>query len=380
MSVFRTDFLKNADAALGGPLCRLIGRFNRFERQPPYPRVTPGDLRRVLVIRPGGLGDMVQLLPALRALRTAAPGAELLIVCESRNLDVLRLAGLGDLAVTYDAHPFRVLRRIAAGSHDVCIDTEQFHHFSSVLGRLSHAGVRIGFKINPVRNPLYTHLVDYAPDAPESEQFLRLLSPLGIQAADGKVAGVLAEASIPISTTVRSLLEATGGAAGGVVALHPGGSAKYKQWASARFAELALRLHEERGLPCIVMGDASDRQIASQVERAVLAGGGRAGNAAGVTSLLDAAALLRASALFVGTDSGLAHLAVALDRKSVVLFGATDSRKWGVQDGRRAVVRGDVSCAPCCIFGYHRPCRTIACMARIETADVLSACQGVLRA
>jgi ADP-heptose:LPS heptosyltransferase len=167
----RTECLKFADAAVGASLCRILGRVTFWTSRAEPPHVPPAEIRRILVIRPGGMGDMLLLLPVIRALRGRFPQAEVELVCEQRNFPVLRVAGMDNRSLRYDARPLAVLWRLAVRRYDVVIDTEQFHHFSAVLAWLSRARMRVGFKINPRRNPLYTHLVNYAPDGPEGSQF-----------------------------------------------------------------------------------------------------------------------------------------------------------------------------------------------------------------
>ena len=94
--------------------------------------------------------------------------------------------------------------------------------------------------------------------------------------------------------------------------------------------------------------------------------------------LPEVTALIRQARLFVGGDSGLAHLAAAAGTPTVVLFGPSDSKKWGIKDARHKVVCKALPCAPCFIFGYHRPCRDIQCMHRIETDEVFTACASLL--
>jgi ADP-heptose:LPS heptosyltransferase len=118
--------------------------------------------------------------------------------------------------------------------------------------------------------------------------------------------------------------------------------------------------------------------VAERIKRDVVAAGAEAVTLAGRLDLAGTAAIIARSALFVGSDSGLAHLAVALGVPTVVLFGPSDSLKWGTENSRHAVVRHDLPCAPCFIFGYHKPCRTIACMKGISVDDVLRACEAVL--
>ena len=100
---------------------------------------------------------------------------------------------------------------------------------------------------------------------------------------------------------------------------------------------------------------------------------------AGRLTIPQTAGVLAEAALFVGGDSGLAHLAPALNVPAVVMFGPSDARKWCRESEAVAVVRKDVACAPCFIFGYHKYCRSITCMKQIEVAEVLEACRKVVR-
>jgi len=376
--VNRTGLLKALDALVGAPLCRLLGRLPALARQGgSRTELRPASVRRLLLIRPGGMGDMVLLLPALRRLRRHFPSADIRVVCERRNLEVLKLADLDRCALPYDSRPLRFLRELLRAPFDVALDAEQFHHFSAVFALLSRARLRIGFKINPIRNPLYTHLVNYALDGPEAREFLRLLEPLGIPAAAASATGVLADLRLPLPPAVEERLRPLAGA--GFAVIHAGASTVYKQWPAENFAAVALRLNQENGLAAVLVGHGGDRRVNRLVVERCAAAGCPAAALEGTLSLVETAALMQRARLFVGTDSGLAHLAAALDVPSVVLFGPSDAGKWGGAGERHAVVRKDLPCAPCFIFGYHKPCRAVACMRTITAAEVWEACRRMLR-
>ena len=379
MTIDRTTLLKAADATLGDVSCRLLARLRRraVADNPPAP-VRTGGLRRVLVIRPGGVGDMIVLLPVLDALRRHLPGGTVDLVCEQRNLPVLDLYGMGDRALTYDRHPARFLRRLRRAEYDAVIDTEQFHHFSAVFGFLSGAPIRVGFKLNPVRNPLYTHLVGYSPDAPEGRQFMRLLLPLGLSAPEYRLSGILADRAPALPDGPAADLQSTTGGQGYVV-IHAGSSTPFKLWPEERYAALGEALHRSHGPAIVLVGGRADARSA----RALAGSLGRSGcpviSLAGRLDLEATAAVIGGARLFVGGDSGLGHLAVALGGRTVVLFGPSDPVKWGHDAERHAVVHENLPCAPCFMFGYHKPCATRACMRQIGTETVLAACERVLQ-
>ncbi len=372
-AVSRIALIKMADATIGAALCWIIGYLRyRFADGPTTSERGGRRIRRLLVIRPGGMGDMILLLPVLRRLRQEFPDAAIDIVCERRNLEVLRLAGWADAATAYDAHPLRFLRLMLTRAYDAAIDTEQFHHFSAVLAFLSGAGVRVGFKITPARNLLYTHLINYAMDGYEGRQFTRLLEPLGVAAdAPYQLEGILADRlpALPAAPAAAARLSA----AGPLIVFAPGSSSRYKHWDTGRCAALVQAL-AGRGCGVALVGGRDAARVAAAILRGAAAPAGRVEDLTGRLSLAETVGVLREAALFVGTDSGVSHLAVALGLPTVVIFGPTDHLKWGIDDARHAIVRQPVACAPCFIFGYHRPCRTIACMGGVTVDDVLGAC------
>ena len=374
----RVGLLKVADATAGALLCRVLARrYALKEGEIPPVAPDPRNVRRVLVIRPGGMGDMLLLLPVISLLQKRFPGAAIDIVCESRNIAVLRLVGLEGAAIPYDAHPVGLLWKLARTAYDVAVDSEQFHHFSAVFAVLSRAPVRVGFKINPLRNPLYTHLVNYAPDGAEGAQFMRLLEPLGIRAGDGPAAGILAGVGCSLPEAVERDL-ARLAPSGAFVAIHPGARSRYKEWPAERFAQLAVSLHRLGSLVPVMVGDKRDKQVGDRILEACREAGCPALSCQGRLDLAGTASLIGRARLFVGTDSGLGHLAVAEGRPTVILFGPSDALKWGLDDATHATVRAALPCAPCFIFGYHKPCRSVACMRQITVEAVLAACRRVM--
>ena len=374
----RANLLKGMDTWVGSPLCRLTGVMTWYRYRDQQIPITPGlsSIRRILVIRPGGIGDMIVLLPALQALSQACPDAQLDIACEQRNRGICSLAPFPCHPIPMDTQPVKFLAQLARNPYAWLTDTEQFHHFSSLFAYWSRAPMRIGFNINPRRNALYTHRVDYAPDGFEGEQFMRLLQPLGIPPQSSRLDACLKRHVAGLSIPPPSLAIPNDP----YLVLHPFTGAHYKQWPSDRLVELEARLHASPGLVCVLSGGSTDRPSCETLAHAIEKHGIPVCNLAGKLTLPQTARLLEKAALFVGLDSGMAHLAVAMGAPTVILFGASDARKWGTTGLRHAVVRNLLPCAPCCIFGYHKPCRHLACMQGIPVDDVITACQRVLTA
>ena len=354
----RTGLLKALDSALGPAFCAALSRAQR-EPEARTLRDFPGG--RVLVVRPGGIGDAVLLLPMLRALRAAAPGSPVDVLCESRNAPVFELSGLADRVLRADAAPLATLRALRRGRYAAVLDTEQFHHFSGVLAARPRAPLRVGFNVAPARLGLYTHTVPYDLQGPEDAQFGRILAAaLGVPAVDLPPR----EGSIPPDR----LPPPPEGLPARFVALHPGGSVPCKRWGAGRYAALAAALRDRAGLPCVLVGAKEDRAAAAEVARAA-----GAVDLCGRLDLAGTASVCARSGLLVGPDSGVAHLAVAVGARTVVLFGPSDPLKWGPPPGRGVALREPLPCSPCSMFGYTKPCRANACMAALSVERALGA-------
>ena len=104
---FRSRLLKTFDAAFGPALCTFR---SRRQAAPERRRLADFPGGRVLVIRPGGIGDAVLLLPMLSALRAAAPDSPIDVLCEARNAAFFGLCPDIDRILVYDARPFGELQ------------------------------------------------------------------------------------------------------------------------------------------------------------------------------------------------------------------------------------------------------------------------------
>ena len=362
------------------------------EALPPPPvlsRPAPArpDLRPVLVIRPGGLGDAAVLLPLLAAWRAELPAdVRLDILCEPRNAAVFGLFPLPNTRILlYTAHPLSLRRRLRRAGYAAVLDTEQSHWFSAIFAAWTKAPVRIGFDTVPGRSRLYTHVVPYESRGPEREQFRRLLDcaqpreGTATQDGTGKMRTPRPAATVPDPVPPVPGLVRPAQSDHGTVVLHIGGSNPSKHWPAKRYAALCDALQSRRGLRAVLVGSAADRGMAARIVS--LCRSAAPENRTGGLSLAETAALCSQAALFIGPDSGIAHLADLAGTPSVVLFGSGDEAKWGPCHGVALRAQPPVGCAPCARFGTlhrRRGCR-YECMTAITPEAVLAAVEARLR-
>ena len=185
--------------------------------------------------------------------------------------------------------------------------------------------------------------------------------------------------SFPIPATaserITSVLRRHAGTApaAGLVTIAPGTVWETKHWRSEGFAELA-RHFLQRGFAVALTGSKRERATCDKV--AAAAPGSL--NLAGETTLSELAALISRSTLCVTNDSGPMHLAVALARPVVSIFGPTDEIWIGPYGRANAVVRTRLACAPCYLRVLSRCPHDHACMREVSAPAVIQRAEMLL--
>lgn len=340
--------LKQADRFAGRLIAALLPR--------PVPREMRDPPRSILIIRPGGIGDAVLLIPAVRALRACFPEVFIDILAERRNAGAFTLCSDVHSIRRYDV-PFEFLATLRS-RYDVVIDTEQWHRFSAVLTRGLRSPVSIGFATNE-RRRLFTHPITYSQDDYESESFMHLLAPFDIEEGRG---GAFLEVLPREADAVAHILLPLGGRP--FVALFPGASIAERRWGPERFRSLAGGL-ARRGVGVVVVGGEAERAEG----HAVVASGGL--SLCGMTGLAGTAAVIARSSVLVSGDSGILHIAVGLGIPTISLFGPGRAKKWAPRGDNHIVINKELPCSPCTTFGYTPKCPVNArCMAEITVDEV----------
>ncbi len=294
--------------------------------------------QRVLVLRALQLGDLLCAVPALRALRAALPEAEvtLLGLPWARSF-VQRFDRYLDGFIEFPGYPGLPERPVELASIPSFLASVQRLRFDLVLqmhgnGSLINplavllAGrVTAGYHVPGAYCPDPDRFLPYPQGLHEIHRHLSLMTFLGVpDRGDGL--------EFPLDASDRMRLAEIPGAArlrrGSYVCIHPGARAAERRWSPERFGELGDRL-AARGLTVVLTGSPAERDLASGVARSMKS---RPVNLTGRTDLGALAALLADARLLICNDTGVSHVAAALRVPSVVVFTASETRRWAPLD------------------------------------------------
>ena len=258
----------------------------------------------VLVLRALGVGDLLVVVPALRALRAAHPDARITLATPARLGELVTLTDAVDAVL--DTPALAALRWPA----DPPALAVNLH------GRGPASTVEL-LRTRPARllahaDPVFPK-IDGPPwrtDVSEVDRWCDLLRWHGIPADPDD----LLLARPPVASP-----------APGAVLVHPGAAFAARRWPAERFGTVARGLSDD-GHQVLVTGSGDERPLID----AVVAAADRPGvRAAGPTGLTELAALVADAALVVCGDTGIGHLATAYRVPSVLLFGPTPPANWG---------------------------------------------------
>jgi heptosyltransferase II len=352
-------------------------------------------MRRIVVRAPNWLGDIVMAMPAIAAVRAAHPDAHLAVAAPAPFVDVCAAVPGVDATVPLRGGGIR-----AIGAHAEALNAGGFelailftNSFASALAA-SRAGIpeRWGYERDwrgrlltravPVRittTPESSATPESPADAPpvssrhHSAYYLRLVQRLGMPAVEA--AALLVPPAAAVDRAAALLAEAGVGPETRLVGFAPGaayGSAK--RWPPDRVAGAIAGL-TGAGVRAVLVGAAGDREIAQAILAALdPATRETVVDLVGRTDVATLMAVLARCAVVVANDSGAMHVASAVGRPVVAIFGPTDERATAPV-GRHTLVRHDVWCRPCLLRACpidHR------CLRGIAAADVVAATSHLL--
>ncbi len=336
-------------------------------------------LKKVLIIKPSSLGDIIHALPVANALKEAAPNLEIDWAVFRAHAPVLAGHPAITNIITFDrsAGVFSELSRFAralrAKEYDAVIDLQGLLR-SGLMTLACRAGRKIGFEnAREGARFFYNRKIRAAqPDMHAVDRYLLALDAIGI--APPRIPRFnIATGPEDLTGAGRILKSAGIGEGEEFAAIAPSARWITKRWEAEKFARLALALKERRGVKYIFIGSADEADVMSGLEGLI----GIESLAFGKTSLKGLAALLGMARLMITNDSGPMHVAAAMGTKALAIFGPTAPARTGPYGRGHRVITSGAACSPC----LKRECpekKHLMCMKDITVEDVLRAAEEML--
>ncbi len=341
---------------------------------------------KTLVIRFSSIGDIVLSTPLLRVLRSRFPASQIDYLTKKEYAGLVR--SNHNINVTHEYDPATgfaglrdLKRRLKAESYDLVVDIHnslRSRFVRSMLGvekisvidkRIKERTMLVKFKKN-----LYGDIVSVA------DRYVETVQDLGVR-SDGKGPELHIPDEVLFSVTAK-IAKLRLNRFEKVLGMCPFARHATKEWPLERYAEVAERFIRDAEGAVMIFGGGDDKErsgvfagkIASttNVERVI--------NWTGQCSLLETAAAMQYCDVIATNDTGLMHLANAMNKKLVAIFGSTVREFGFFPYGNDAAVleRAGLYCRPCSHVGRSEcPEAHFRCMKEIEGADVWRTIQGL---
>jgi ADP-heptose:LPS heptosyltransferase len=335
---------------------------------------------RVLLVKIGGIGDVVLASAALRALRARYPGACIDFLTSDRSgaelaRSLLVFDTINELPAPFDrrrdtvVHPgcvsesglqgmMRIRKMLRASRYDVIICMnhvlpELVPFLSGVIaasGAKCSVGLAPGFVDGifdvPVPDPWFDR-------AHEAEIQNLLVESVGAPVTDLQPVIPVRPADVAEATRIVEGLFPRRGPAEPLFVLHPGSSRAHaeRRWPAERFAATARALIQQFDGLVLLAGDHHEQALRSHIASGADCGD-RVRFLDETPTMLLSAALISLGSLFIGNNSGLMHIAAGLDVPTIGIFGPTNSHVWRPYNPTRPHLAATVGpsglyCAPC---------------------------------
>jgi len=339
----------------------------------------------ILVIRPSSIGDIIMAMPMLGTLRKAYPDANIAWLVDPGAIDLLRFNPALDEVVPWDksrwkalfkkGHIFSLIREVMLFSKDMrsrhidLVLEAQGLLRSRILAWLSGARERVGFESGEPGRFLMTRIISRGPSNKRmGSEYLYMMEALGLSPESSGTSPILSHDDLVSGK--RMIREI--GINGGYATIFPFTTRPQKHWVRERWALLAMAIRENFDLPVVMLGGPQDIEEASYIHSCA---GDNLLDLTGKTTLAQSAAIVSKSALAVGVDTGLTHMAVAFNRPTVAIFGATCPYLYSGNE-KALVLYEKLPCSPC---KRSPTCDgEFMCMKKIGTQDVLNAAQSLM--
>jgi len=340
-------------------------------------------IKRILIIMMGGIGDMILLTPALKALRKAYPSSTLSFLLGPYGAEkVIEGSDLINGKIIIDPEKYKgvkgkikLIRELREEKFHLSITSTGTNPIKSgLLCYLAGIKYRLGENIGG-KGFFYNLKAPFHPESHYVEGNLYMLQKLGIKPDDMRtyIYRSSEDKSFAQKIFVDYHLEGKR-----LIGIHPGSGvhqAWFRRWPKERFARLADGMIDKYKATVMIFGGADEVSLACEIKTLM---NSHPILMAGKTTLTQAAALIEKCRLFISNDSGLMHVACAVNTPVVGIYGPTNYKRLGPHLDSAMIIRKELDCSPCYKRGKVK-CKRLDCFNFITVEDVFEAVKSLMQ-
>ncbi|TAN42957.1 MAG: lipopolysaccharide heptosyltransferase I [Nitrospirae bacterium] len=328
--------------------------------------------KKILIIKPSSLGDIVHSLPFLDVMKTCFPQAKIHWVVAKGLEDLLECHPMIDRLWVINKDRWKNARMLPQTvkefktlygglrkeAYDIAIDLQGLLR-SGLLIKATNARFRIGFREAKEGSALfYTHKITGGQDIHAVDRYLKIAAALGCVSEEVRFPMTLVKETENVSGIKSSFPE--------YAVLVPGARKVANRWPAEKYGHLAAMLP----VKSLIVGSRADAAIANEIAGL---SNGRAISLAGKTDIREMISVIRGARYVVSNDTGPMHIAAAFGIPVVAIFGPANPARTGPYGRNHVIVKAEVPCAPC----YKRNCKKPICMEAVSVDMVYNTIQKI---
>jgi heptosyltransferase II len=334
-------------------------------------------INNILIRGTNWIGDAILTIPAVLSIRATYPHAHIAVLAKPWVADIYRLFSDINEVIIYENEydnawgVFRLAGILKKRKFDEAILLQNAIE-AAIMTRAAGIPIRAGYNSDG-RRILLTHSVRRSGEINKLHQtdyYLEMVKALGCVSVNKEMH---LETKINKRHAQDIMQKYLPDQQKGIIGIAPGATyGPAKRWFPARFAAVADKIADTCGFRVIILGGKTDKGTAEEVRGLAR---NELLNLAGETNLEEAVYLISQCRLFLSNDSGLMHVAGAMNIPTIAVFGSTNPATTSPVGNRSVVIRREVSCSPC----LKETCPTdFRCMESIYVDDVFAAARNIL--
>jgi len=350
--------LKVIDRYIGIPVVYLLGKINIKNKN------MPENIDNIGLLATAAIGDTIIMSGAVNSLKNKYPNSKIILFCGSSNYEIAKLLdNIDHIEKLNIKNLFKSIDIIRRYKFNLWIDFGPWPRLNSLLSFFSISKYKIGFFTkNQYRHYVYDRWVFHLDTIHEHQNYMNLLKLIDVE--DYKLPNVNIEPSLKYNQNKTIVLHLFAG----------GSKSELKQMAYQKWIEIA-KYCIDKGYDIYLTGGPGDFiKLENFLKESTL----NMTNLAGKLSIFDTARLLKSSKLVISIDTGIMHLASALNCNLISIHGPTSPDRWGPLGSNSYSIFLNKDCSPCISLGFETNCQNNICIQDIETNKILSIVEKII--